>query len=94
MKALALLVKKDAPKTHSIKRLREFVGDDLGLPESLWERAYELTQYYYVAHYPDIVEGVPDEAISSERASISVEVAEKIVQAVERRVQDVQAEKA
>jgi len=86
LKALALAVKRDIPKTHSIRRLKEFIGEDLGLPINVWERAYELTQYYYVSRYPDIVEGLPDEAISRETAYNAIEVAEKVVRAVENRL--------
>lgn len=88
LKALALAVRRDIPRTHNIRRLREFIGETLGLPEEIWEKAYELTQYYYVSRYPDIVEGIPDEVISLDTASEAVDVAEKVVKAVEGRIGD------
>ncbi|OYT55700.1 MAG: DNA-binding protein [Desulfurococcales archaeon ex4484_217_2] len=88
LKALALAVRRDIPKTHNIRRLREFIGETLGLPEEVWEKAYELTQYYYVSRYPDIVEGIPDEVISLDTANEAVDIAEKVVKAVERRIRD------
>lgn len=84
LKAYALAVKKDALKTHNIRRLREFVKEDFKLPEKLWEKAYELTQYYYLSRYPDILEGLPDDIISNESAKGAVEIAEKIVNAVQK----------
>lgn len=86
LKALALAVKRDAPKTHNIRRLKEFIGLDLDLSRESWEKAYELTQYYYVSRYPDIVEGVPDQIISSKTGREAVEIAEKIVEAVMNEV--------
>ncbi|ADI31948.1 HEPN domain-containing protein [Staphylothermus hellenicus] len=86
LKALALAVKRDIPKTHNIRRLKEFIGLDLGLSSELWEKAYELTQYYYISLYPDIVEGVPDQVISSKTGREAVEIAEKIVEAVMNEV--------
>ncbi|RLF02201.1 MAG: DNA-binding protein [Thermoprotei archaeon] len=88
LKALALAVRRDIPKTHNIRRLREFIGETLGLPEEVWEKAYELTQYYYVSRYPDIVEVIPDEVISLDTANEAVDIAEKVVKAVERRIRD------
>ncbi len=77
LKALALAIKRDVPKTHNIRRLKEFIGIDLGLSPDIWEKAYELTQYYYVSRYPDIVEGIPDEVIGSKTGKEAVVVAEK-----------------
>ena len=88
LKALALAVRRDIPKTHNIRRLREFIGETLGLPEEVWEKAYELTQYYYVSRYPDIVEGIPDEVISMDTANEAVDIAREVVKAIERRIKD------
>ncbi|NPA85002.1 MAG: HEPN domain-containing protein [Crenarchaeota archaeon] len=68
LKALLLLKAGSFPKAHSIRRLREELGEDLGLDEATWSRAYELTQYYFIARYPDLVEGPPDEVVSRESA--------------------------
>ncbi len=88
LEALALSVKRDIPKTHNIRRLREFIGETLGLPEEIWEKAYELTRYYYVSRYPDIVKGIPDEVISIGTANEAVDIAEEIIKAAERRIKD------
>ena len=52
------------------------------------EEAYELTQYYYVARYPDIVEGLPDEVISGRTAERAVAAARRVVEAAERAVEE------
>ncbi|MEB2836838.1 MAG: HEPN domain-containing protein [Desulfurococcales archaeon] len=53
---------------------------DLGLSEEELEDAYELTQYYYLPRYPDVVEGLPDEAISRRTAERAVAIAGRIVE--------------
>ncbi|MCD6563509.1 MAG: HEPN domain-containing protein [Thermoproteales archaeon] len=88
LKALALSVKRDIPKTYNIRRLREFTDETLGLPKEIWEKAYELTQYYYVSRYPNIVEGIPDEVISMDTANEAVDIAREVVKAIERRIKD------
>ncbi|MCE4625232.1 MAG: HEPN domain-containing protein [Desulfurococcales archaeon] len=79
LKALLLHYRGYYPKTHSIRRLLEELGIDLGLSVEELEDAYELTQYYHLSRYPDIVEGLPDEAISRRTARKAVETARKIV---------------
>lgn len=86
LKAYALHVKRDIPKTHNIRKLKDFIGDDLELENNVWEKAYELTQYYYVSRYPDILEGIPDEVISRSTGINAVNVAKLIVESVARRV--------
>jgi len=88
LKALHIAFKGTIPKIHSIKRLFEELGTNLGLDEEVLEAAYELTQYYYLSHYPDIVEGVPDEVISSATAERAVRVAKRIVEAAERALEE------
>ncbi len=83
LKALLLAFRGSFPKTHSIRRLVEELGLDLGLSKEELEDAYELTQYYYLSRYPDIVEGVPDDAISRRTAERAVEAARRIVRAAE-----------
>ena len=80
LKALLLAFKGGFPKTRSIRRLTEELGMDLGLSEEELEDAYELTQYYYLPRYPDVVEGLPDEAISRRTAERAVAVAGRIVE--------------
>lgn len=88
LKALLIALKGYAPKTHSIRRLFEELGNNLGLSNEELENAYELTQYYYLSRYPDIVEGLPDEAISEQTARRLVTVAEKIVEAARRVLEE------
>ena len=57
MKVPLIALKDYAPKTHSIRRLFEELGSNLGLSSEELESAYELTQYYYLSRYPNIVEG-------------------------------------
>jgi len=84
LKGLLLVFKGGFPATHSIKRLIEELGMDLGLSGDELENAYELTQYYYISRYPDIVEGLPDEAISRRAAERAVGVSRRIVEAAKR----------
>ena len=88
LKGLLLHFKGGFPKTHSIRRLFEELGYNLGLSEEELEEAYELTQYYHLSRYPDIVEGVPDEAISRKSAGEAVAIASRIVEASERAVEE------
>lgn len=81
LKAVLLATKGDFPKTHSIRRLFQELGSNLGLSDEELEEAYELTQFYYLPRYPDIVEGVPDEAISERTARRAVAIAERVVKA-------------
>lgn len=87
LKSLHIALRGDAPKTHSIRRLVEELGLDLGLSAGELEEAYELTQYYYLSRYPDIVEGLPDEAISGRTAERAVRAAERIVRAAEEALE-------
>ena len=88
MRGLLLHFKGGFLETHSIRRLFEELGYNLGLSEEELEAAYELTQYYYLSRYPDIVEGVPDEAISRKSAGEAVAIASRIVEASERAVEE------
>jgi HEPN domain-containing protein len=87
LKALLLAFKGGFPRTHSIRRLVEELGLELGLSREELEEAYELTQYYYLPRYPDIVEGTPDEAISRRTAERAVSAARRIVEAAERALE-------
>ncbi len=84
LKALHIALTGDAPKTHNIKRLCESIKQLLDLDESVLEKAYELTQYYFITRYPDLVEGLPDEIISYNTAKEGLLVAERIVKAAEK----------
>ena len=88
LKALLLHVKGTFPKTHNIKRLFLELGSNLGLSEAELEDAYELTQYYHLARYPDIVEGLPDEIISTRTARRAVEAARRVVRAAEKALEE------
>ncbi|AEM38336.1 HEPN domain protein [Pyrolobus fumarii 1A] len=88
LKAVLLALKGYFPKTHSIRRLFEELGSNLGLGREELEDAYELTQYYYVARYPDVVEGLPDEVISGRTAERAVAAARRVVEAAERAVEE------
>ncbi len=79
---MLLATKGDFPETRSIKRLFQELGSNLGLSDEELEEAYELTQFYYLPRCPDIVEGVPDEAISERTARRAVAIAERVVKAV------------
>ena len=87
LKAVLLAYRGFFPKTHSIRRLFEELGSNLGLGEEELEEAYELTQYYFVSRYPDIVEGLPDEAISRRTAERAVAIARRVVEAAERALE-------
>ncbi|MEB3757254.1 MAG: HEPN domain-containing protein [Desulfurococcales archaeon] len=88
LRGLLLHFKGGFPKTHSIRRFFEELGYNLGLSEEELEAAYELTQYYHLSRYPDIVEGVPDEAISRKSAGEAVAIASRIVEESERAVEE------
>ncbi len=88
LKAVLLAVKGWFPRTHSVRRLFEELGDSLGLKQDELEAAYELTKYYHVARYPDIVEGVPDEAISEFEARRAVSTARRVVRAAEEALEE------
>lgn len=88
LKSLHLALRGDIPKVHSIRRLIEDLGLDLGLSEEELEEAYELTQYYYLSRYPDVVEGVPDEAISRRTAERAVQAAGRVVRAAEKVLEE------
>lgn len=88
LKALLLYFRGGFPKTHNIKRLLDELGLDLGLSSEELEDAYELTQYYHISRYPDIVEGLPDEAISLRSARRAVEAARRIVERAERTLEE------
>jgi len=88
LKALLIAFKGGFPKTHSIRRLFDELGSDLGLSEEeLWS-AYELAQFYSLSRYPDIVEGLPDEAISHGTAERAVRTARRVVEAAERALEE------
>ena len=91
LRGLLLHFKGGFPETHSIRRLFEELGYNLGLSEEELEAAYELTQYYHLSRYPDIVEGVPDdvpdEAISRKSAGEAVAIASTILEASKRAVE-------
>jgi len=87
LKGLLLLFKGSFPSSHSIRRLIEELNMDLGLSEEELEEAYELTQYYYLSRYPDVVEGVPDEAISWRAAEKAVAISRRIVEAAKRALE-------
>jgi len=89
LKALHIALKGAAPRTHNLRRLLSELGLDLGLSEEELEDVYELTQYYYVARYPDVVGGLPDEAISRRTAGRMVEAARRVVEAAERVLEEV-----
>ncbi len=65
------------------------LGDSLGLNRDELEEAYELTQFYYLPRYPDIVEGLPDEIISERTAKRAVAIAERVVEAAKRVLEEV-----
>jgi HEPN domain-containing protein len=88
LKALHIALRGELPRTHSIRRLIEGLGLDLGLSSEELEAAYELTQYYHLSRYPNLVEGVPDEAISRAAAERAVEIAERIVRAAEKALDE------
>ncbi len=88
LKAVLIAVKGYAPHTHSIHRLFEELGSKLGLSDEEVENAKELTQYYYIARYPDITEGLPDEAISNATARRAVETASRVVRAAEKALEE------
>lgn len=88
MKSLLLAAKGGFPKTHSIRRLFEELGSNLDLSEEELEASYELTQYYYLSRYPDIVEGLPDEVISSATARRAVDTARRVVEAAEKALEE------
>ncbi|BAA79737.2 conserved hypothetical protein [Aeropyrum pernix K1] len=88
LKGLLLAFKGDYPKTHSIRRLLEDLGLDLGLSEGELEDAFELTQYYYLSRYPDVVEELPDEVIGRRSAERAVNAARRIVEAAERALEE------
>ena len=56
------------------------------------EEAYELTQFYYLPRYPDIVEGVPDEAISEQTARRAVAIAERVVRAAREALENLSSQ--
>ncbi len=87
LKALLIAVKGWFPKTHNIRRLMEELGLDLGLGDKELEAAYELTQYYHLARYPDLVEGLPDEVISRETSERAVEAARRLVERAEEALE-------
>ncbi|MCE4603644.1 MAG: HEPN domain-containing protein [Aeropyrum sp.] len=88
LKALLLFFKGEFPKTHNIKRLFAELDSNIGLSEDELEDAYELTQYYHLARYPDIVEGLPDEAISWRSARRAVETARRVIRAAEAALEE------
>ena len=88
LKAVLLALRGDFPKTHSIRRLFDELGSSLGLSREELEEAYELTQFYYLPRYPDIVEGVPDDVISERTARRAVAVAERVVEAARRALEE------
>jgi len=92
LKAVLLAFKGGFPRTHSIRRLFEELGSGLGLgEEELWS-AYELAQFYSLSRCPDIVEGLPDEAISRGTAERAVRAARRVVEAAERAVEEASRE--
>jgi len=84
LKALLLAIKGWFPKTHSLRRLLEELGLDLGEVDEL----AELTAYYYISRYPDALEGVPDESISRSTAERAVKLASEVV----RRAKEIMGE--
>ncbi len=60
----------------------------MGLSREELEEAYELTKYYHLARYPDIVEGLPDESISRASAERAVSAAEKVVEHAKRVMEE------
>ncbi len=87
LKSLHIALRGDAPKTHNIRRLFEGLDLDLGVSGDLLEKAYELTQYYFITRYPDLVEGLPNNVISLDTAVKGVKVAERIVRAAEEALE-------
>jgi HEPN domain-containing protein len=88
LKGLLPAFKGDYPKTRSIKRLLDELSLDLGLSRDELEDAYELTQYYYLLRYPDVLEGLPDEVISERTAERAVRAARRVVEAAERALEE------
>ncbi len=83
LKALHIALRGTAPKTRNIRVLIGELGLDLGLSEEELWAAYELTGFYVLARYPDIVEGVPDEVISGAAARRAADAARRVVKAAE-----------
>ncbi len=52
------------------------------------EDAYGLTQCYHLARYPDMVEWLPDEAISWRSARRAVEAARRVIEAAEAALEE------
>ena len=88
LKSLLLMMKGSFPKTHNIKKLREALGNDLNISEDMWEEAYELTQYYFVSRYPDLVEGDPNEVIGRKRAESAYRACEEIVRRAKEALEE------
>ena len=87
LKGLLMAFKGWFPKTHNIRKLFMELGMTLGLDDATLEASYELTQYYHLARYPDLLEDLPDEVISGETARRAVEIAAKVVGRAEKAME-------
>ena len=88
LKGLLQAFRGSYSKTRSIRGLFEDLGLDLGLSGEELGDAFELTQYYYLSRYPDVIEGLPDEVISRRSAERAVKAARRIVEAAEGALEE------
>lgn len=87
LKALYLAVAKRLyPKTHDLTVLYEGIKEHLRLPEEVVELLTEVSQYYVTARYPNAGLETPSESFSRTQAVRALEVAKRVVSAVEEQV--------
>ena len=79
------MVRSQPPKTHV---LPELLPEGAVLEGVNMEDLYWLTKYRIVARYPDAAGGPPSMLIVEWEARRAVEVAERVVESVERSIRD------
>ncbi len=85
LKAAYIAVKRKAfPKTHDLTRLMSEL--ELDIPPSLRVGITELSPYYTVARYPNAGLERPWESIRKETAERLIDIAEKVVELLGRRL--------
>ena len=81
-------LRKAYPKTHDLTMLYSEVKEHLRLPDDVVELLPEVSQYYVTARYPSAGLEVPSESVSRVQALRALEVAKKVVEAVENGVRE------
>ena len=87
LKALAMHILGELPRSHDLVRLYRLVRDQAGL--ALDEEALaRLTMYYTVARYPNAGLEAPSEEVSRGQAEEAVATARRVLDEVSKAVKD------